>query len=326
MRMRASIFAPVAIALLAMVACTRDTDAQWPSKPVRLIVPFGAGTGSDLTARLFAPLLAQRWGTPVVVDNRPGGDSVVGLQAFVTSADRHTLLFAPGGSVTHLPLQHERLPFDPDADLVPVAIATRLNLGIAVTKSLAASSLHELAAMARAEPGKYRWAAVGGLPELIFSAFLRMEKSEMTHVAYRDIPNALRDLGAGRIHVMVASVATMAPQLQLNAARLVAVASSERTEFAPDIPTVVEAGYPVLAVDSQWGFFGWRGMSNQLRNRIAEDIQHAASDPKLVERLAAMGLVADASTAEEFAAAIERQRTQIATIVRIAGGLDVRVP
>lgn len=326
MRARVSLLVPVALALLAVAACSRDAEAQWPSKPVRLIVPFGAGTGSDLTARLFAPLLSERWGTPVVVDNRPGGDSIVGMQVFVASADEHTLLFAPGGSVTVVPLQHERLPFDPAEDLVPVAVATRISMGIAATKTLTVASLAELVALARAEPGKYRWAAVPGMPELIFSAFLKIEGLEMTHVAYRDFPNALRDLGAGRIHFMAASVATMSPQLQLDAARLIVVTSSERSQFAPTVPTVIEAGYPILAVDGQWGFFGWRGMSDVLRRRIAEDIRHAASDAALVERLAAMGQAADGGTGEEFAAEIERQRAQIATIARLAGGQGVRIP
>src|SRR5919106_4453808 len=91
----------VDVVLVALAGCSRGTaERAWPSKPVRLIVPFGAGTGSDLTARLFAPLLSERWATPIVVDNRPGADSVIGLQAFVASADEHTLLFAPIGAVT----------------------------------------------------------------------------------------------------------------------------------------------------------------------------------------------------------------------------------
>ena len=325
MRKNIAVLLPVVVALLAMAACSRDTPTQWPSKPVRLIVPFGAGTGSDLTARLFAPLLAQRWGTPVVVDNRPGGDSVVGLQAFVASADEHTLLFAPTGSVTLLPLLHKRLGFNPDEDLVPIAAATQVTLAIAATKTVAVSSLADLVALVRAQPGEYRWAAVPGLPELIFSAFLKMERLQMTHVAYRDIPNALRDLGAGRIHVMVGSVATISPQLQAGTIRLVALTNRERSAIAPLVPTAIEAGYPGLTVDTHWGFFGWRGMPNALRSRIADDIRHATSDPALVARLAAMGQIADGGTTEAFATAIERQRAQVTAIARIAGTEDVRI-
>ena len=292
-------------------------------------MPFGAGTGTDLTARLFAPLLAERWGTPVVVDNRPGGDSVIGLQAFVAGADEHTLLFAPTGSVTLTPLRHESLGFSPDEELVPIAAATEVTLAIAASDTVPISSLSDLVALARAQPGEYRWAAVTGLPELILSAFLELERLEMTHVAYRDIPNALRDLGAGRIHVMIGSIATISPQLPSGNVRLIAVTSSERSAIAPLVPTVIEAGYPSLTIDGQWGFFGPRGLSNDLRRRIADDVRQATQDPTLVARLAAMGQIADGGTAEEFAAAIERQRQQVADIARIVGlkeAEDVRVP
>ena len=280
MRSNALLSIPVALALFATAGCSPDTPTEWPSKPVRVIVPFGAGTGTDLTARLFAPLLAERWGTPVVVDNRPGGDSVIGLQAFVASADDHTLLFAPTGSVTLIPLRHERLGFSPDEDLVPIAAATEVTLAIAASHAVPISSLSDLVALARAQPGEYRWAAVTGLPELIFSAFLKLERLEMTHVAYRDIPNALRDLGAGRIHVMIGSIATISPQLPSGNVQLIALTSSERSAIAPLVPTAIEAGYPSLTIDGQWGFFGPRGLSNDLRRRIADDVRHATRIPR----------------------------------------------
>jgi tripartite-type tricarboxylate transporter receptor subunit TctC len=320
---------PVALALLATAGCSPDTPTEWPSKPVRVVVPFGAGTGTDLTARLFAPLLAERWGTPVVVDNRPGGDSVIGLQAFVAGADDHTLLFAPTGAVTLTPLQHESLGFNPDEDLVPIAAATEVTLAIAASRAVPISSLSDLVALARAHPGEYRWAAVPGLPELIFSAFLTLERLETTHVAYRDIPNALRDLGAGRIHVMIGSIATISPQLSSGNVRLLAVTTSERSAIAPQVPTAIEAGYPSLTIDGQWGFFGPRELPNDLRRRIAGDVRQATQDPTLVARLAAMGQIADGGTGEEFAVAIERQRQQVTEIARIVGLKeveDVRVP
>lgn len=320
---------PATLALLAIAACSGEMPAEWPSKPVTVIVPFGAGTGTDLAARLIAPLLAERWETPVVIDNRPGGDSVIGLQAFVARGDDHTLLFAPTGSMTLVPLLHERLGFSPAEDLVPIAAATEVTLAIASSSSMSVSSLADLVALARARPGEYRWAAAPGLPELIFSAFLALERLEMTNVAYRDIPTALRDLAAGRIHVMIASVATISPQLPSGDVRLIAVMNSERSAVAPQVPTAREAGYPGLTIDGQWGFFGPRGMPGERRLRVAGDIRHATSDAELVARLAGMGLVAVGDTGEDFSAAIARQRQQITRIARIVGlkGADhVRVP
>jgi tripartite-type tricarboxylate transporter receptor subunit TctC len=329
--MRGSTFLsiPVAVALLAMAGCSPDTPAAWPSKPVTVIVPFGAGTGTDLTARLLAPLLAERWGTPVVVDNRPGGDSVIGLRAFVASADDHTLLFAPTGSLTLVPLQHDNLGFAPAEELVPIAAATEVTLAIAASRAVPISSLADLVLLARAQPGEYRWAAVPGLPELIFSAFLRLENVEMTHVPYRDVPTALRDLGAGRIHVLVGSVATISPQLSSGNVQLLAVTNSERSAIAPLVPTAIEAGYPNLTVDGQWGFFGSRALSNDLRRRIADDVNHAMQDPALAARLAAMGQIVNSGSSEEFIATIERQRQQVTDMIRVVGpkeAEDVRVP
>lgn len=274
-----SVLMAVAVGLGAACAWTPSArQEEWPIRPVRVIVPFGAGTSSDLVARLFAPLLAERWQRSVVVDNRPGGDGVAGAQAFVGANDQHALLFAPSGLVTTNPLLHERLPYDPVRDLVPIAAAVRPSIGIAAAKSAQAGSLSELVALARRRPNAYLWAATPGLPELVFRAFLALEQLQMKHVAYRDIASAVHDFSTGRIHLMVAALPTMSSPLETGAARLLAVTNSARVLAAPDVPTAKEAGYPALTVDGLFGFFGWREMSVDLRDRIAADIRHAAED------------------------------------------------
>ena len=177
MHAQRSRFTAIAFALGIACACTgRAGPGEWPIKPVRLIVPFGAGASSDLAARLFAPRLAERWRRSVVVDNRPGGDAVAGVQAFVAANDHHTLLFAPTGVVTTTPLLHDRLPYDPVGDLVPIAAAGRPSIGIAAASSAPIHSLAELVALVRRRPGEYLWAATPGLPELVFRAFLELEQ------------------------------------------------------------------------------------------------------------------------------------------------------
>jgi tripartite-type tricarboxylate transporter receptor subunit TctC len=286
---------------------------------VRLIVPFSAGTGLDLAARLYAPLLAERWQHPVVVDNRPGGDGTTGVQAFVTANDAHTVLLAPIGLVTVNPLLHDRLPYDPEHDLVPISAAVRTSIGIAASSGASVRSLPDLITLVRRHPGHYVWAAAPGLPELVFRAFLALEELQMRHVAYREQSSAVHDLTAGRIHVMVATLATMNTPLEAGSARLLAVTNSDRVQTAPDVPTAKEAGFPTLTVDGLFGFFGWRGMPSELRDRIAADVGQAAQDPALASRLANVGLIVTAGTTNELTVAMAEQRTQVDNVASILG-------
>ena len=307
--------------VVALVVCACGPSSQsreWPSRPVRLIVPFGAGTSSDLAARLFAPLLASRWGQAVVVDNRPGGDGVVGAQAFVSARDRNALLFAPTGLVTTSPLLHDDLPYDPARDLVPIVAAGRPNIGIAAVAGLGVTTLAQLVARVRAHPGHYVWAGTPGLPELVFKGFVKLEQLDMKHVSYRDIAVAVQDLRAGRVHVMIAAVPTLAPALQRDAARLLAVTGTA-TVPGSTVPTARDAGYPALTVDGLFGFWGWRGMAPELRERIAGDVRAVSTDLDLTSRLARVGFLVEAGTPAQFADAVTAQRVQVAAIARIVG-------
>jgi tripartite-type tricarboxylate transporter receptor subunit TctC len=157
------------------------------------------------------------------------------------------------------------------------------------------------------------------MPDLIFRAFLTLEKVRMKHVPYRVQSMALQDVGAGRIHVMAASVATLSPVLQSGGARLLAVATSKRIAAAPDVPTTNEAGHPLLTLDGSWGFYGSRDMPATLRDRISDDIRYALDDAALAAKLAAMGLTVAPAGAHEFAQAVERQRRQVQEIASIIG-------
>ena len=316
--------ATAAIAAAAACACTPSSGvAEWPARPVRLIVPYAAGSAIDLSARLYAPLLAERWRRSVVVDNRPGGDGTAGVQAFVVGKDPHTLLLAPIGVVTVLPLLHDRLPYDAALDLVPISAAARVSMGIAVATDVSVHSLPALIELVRRRPGHYLWSAAPGLPEMVFKAFLALEKLQMKHVAYRDSSSAVHDFTAGRVHVLVSALATMNTPLESGVGRLLAVTNSARAPAAPEIPTAREAGYPTLTVDGLFGFYGGRDMPADLRQRLASDVQRAAEDRTLASRLAKVGLIAAAGTADELASATAEQQRQVDAI---AGILELRQP
>jgi tripartite-type tricarboxylate transporter receptor subunit TctC len=318
------------LAVLASIAATalvssadrstaEMTAATWPQRMVHLIVPIGAGVGSDIAARQFAERLAEIWKQPVVVENRPGADTLVGTVAFVNAHDDHTLLYAPGAPISLFPYVHDKLSYDPAHDLVPIASATDTFVMLAATRSLNVGSLPDLVAYSRAHPGALNWASGGGALTYVLAGFAKSAGLDMVPVAYREQGRALQDLSAGRVHVMITVLATLQAQVAAGNVRLLAAVNDRRAQAAPDVPTVREAGFPEVEFDGMWGFFGSRGMPPKLRDRIAADVATVAANPMLGARLAAIGQIAHASTPAEFAAAIEAQRAKIASIVKLTG-------
>jgi tripartite-type tricarboxylate transporter receptor subunit TctC len=313
-----------AFALLAGLVAATPSRAQapvqpWPQRTVKFIVPFGAGSATDIDARLFADRLASRWGKSVVVDNRPGGDGLVAIGAFVSANDDHTLLFASAGTFTVHPYEHEKLPYDARLDLLPIASVAAVVLAISVTDGLEARSLRELAALARARPGKLNVAAAQGLSDFLLSGFLVSSGVEMARIPYRDILQAPNDLAEGRIQVLMTSLAVVLPFTQTGRVRVLAVNSRTRAPAMPQAPTAIEAGYPALTLEGMNGLFGPRGMPDQLRQRIAEDVLAAAADPVIPERLASIGQIMQLAGPAEFAAAIDEQRAALAAIAKSLG-------
>jgi tripartite-type tricarboxylate transporter receptor subunit TctC len=315
------IFAVLAGLIVAAGAATpaRAQSATWPQKTVKLILPLGPGSATDVTARLYAERLAERWGRPVVVENRPGPDALVAVAAFVSARDEHTLLFSIGGPVTINPVSHEKLPYDPDRDLVPIASASDSFLAVAVSASLGVSTIDELIRRAQTEPGKLSWAATPGLPQFMFAGFAKSTGLDMVQVSYRDFAPAFQDLAEGRIQVVATGLLPLLPLAQAGKIKLLVVTNRERSPAAPELATAKEIGHPELAADGFQGFFGWRDMPDDLRERIAADVRAAATDPALKQKLAALGQAVRTGTPADFVAMIEEQRTKIAAIAKAIG-------
>ena len=269
-------FALATLAALALGAQPALAQTQaWPQRSVRLILPLGPGSGVDIGSRLIADRLAQKWGKPVVVENKPGGDAIVAITAFTGANDDHTFLMAPTSTFTAHPFLHEKLPYDVK-DLVPIARVSNTIVAVGVPASLGINSLDELIARAKAEPGKLNSAGTTGAIDFVVAGYLKNAGAEITKVPYRDGVQALNDLAEGRIQLYVAALAIMRPQVQAGKVKIIAVTNNERPPIMPDVPTAVEAKHPQLAVDGLIGLFGLRGMPDDLRNRIAADIKEAA--------------------------------------------------
>lgn len=299
------------IAAGALVATAVPALSQsWPQRPVRVLVTLGGGSGTDIGMRLLADRLPKHWGQPVVVENRPGGDGVVAISAFLNANDDHVLLGAPVSSFTAHPYVIPNLPYK-QGDLAPIARGWNVIIVIAVPASLPVNSMRELVELTKSRPGKLNWAGTTGAIDFLFAGFLKQNNLTMERVPYRNPQDAANDLATGRIEVCEASLATLRPQLEAGRIKLLAVTNSARTPSHPNLPTVKEAGYPELTLDGLVGLFGLQSMSSALRERIAGDVKVALNDPVINDRLTLTGQMLNFGTAAEFSASINEQRAMV---------------
>ena len=308
--------------LLAPISAARAADT-WPTRPVRLIVTLGAGSGVDIGARLFADKLSARWGQSVVVENRPGGDGMVAITSVLGAHDDHVLLVTPVGSFTAHPYFHDPLPYDP-SEMVPVARITKTVIVVSVPTSLNINSLKELDALARAKPGQLNWTTATGVTDFVFAGYLHALGLTMAKVPYKNPVSAVTDLAEDRIQVYMPAYAIVRPQVLAGKVKILAVTNHERAPALPDVPTAAEAGYPSLEFDGLVGLFGTRELAADVRARIADDIRTFASDPAIVEKLTATGQIVSPGNGAEFVTSIEQQKAQVAAIAKLFGNKPVQ--
>ena len=311
--------AAFAIALAAPMSARAD----WPERPVKLVVTFPPGSANDAAARIFADALGKKWGKPVVVEDRPGAEGTIGVGSFVASQDDHALLYTVAGSITVAPLLVEKLPYDVNHDLVPISATTAIVLTLAVSNQLAVNSIPELIEKLRANPGKYAWTSGPTLPRYVFSAFLKQHDLKMNFVSYRDASQPQADLGEGRIQALLTSLTASSSPVQTGKAHFLAVANPSRAATLPDLKTVRELGHPELEIEGLAGIFGGKTLSEALRNRIAADIAAICADADIRRKLEAGGHNVLSGTTEELKAGIEKQRSAINELARI---IDIRNP
>jgi tripartite-type tricarboxylate transporter receptor subunit TctC len=310
--------AAVFVALACASSSTASAQTSWPQRTVRFVVPLGPGSGADIGARLFADRLAARWGKPVVVENRPGGDGIVAITAFVGAHDDHTLLFSPASTFTAHPFLHDKLPYE-QSDLLPITRVSNTLVVIVAPTTLKVGSLAELVALARAQPGKLNWATATGISDFLFASFLKNANLEMSKVPYRDTVQPATDVAEGRIQLYWGALAIVRPHVQAGKAKILALSNGVHIPDEPAIPTVKEAGFPALAFDGLVGLFGPRDMADDIRERIAADVREVAGDPAIGARLLSTGQLVSPGRPAEFAASIDEQRSVVAEIAKEMG-------
>ena len=307
-------------ALFAPLFAAAPVAAQsWPTRPIKFILTLGPGSGSDIGARLLADRLTRKWDQPIVIENRPGGDGIVAINAFVSAQDDHVLMFAPSSSFIGHPYQHDNLPYKPD-DLAPIARVSNTVIGISVPMDLPVKTLGDVVELATSKPGQLNWAGLTGALDIMFEGWLKSIGVDIRKVPYRNPVEAVNDLAAGRVQVYESAYAIARPQIQAGKIKVLAVTNTARASAIPDVPTVAEAGYAALTMDGLVGLFGPPNMSSDLRERIAADIRTVMdADPLISDRLIMTAQVPNPGGPAEFAKSIDEQRAVLTKAAKDLG-------
>jgi tripartite-type tricarboxylate transporter receptor subunit TctC len=312
---------------IACIAClvlwSAPAAAQgYPGKAVRMIVPFPAGGGSDTAGRAIAQRLAERFGQPVVVENRVGAAGSIGADyASRAPADGYTILLGSTSELTQYPLVNRKIRYDPVRDFVPISMVGTIPLVLVVHSSLPANSVTDLIRLARAHPGKIDFgsAGVGATTHLAVEHFMLLTKVKLRHVPYKGSPQATADLVAGHIQMAIPTMPAALPFIQARRIRALAVTTEERAQVLPDVPTMQEAGVKGY-VNVLWaGVLAPRGTPDAIVKRLHSEIVSALKTEGVRKVLAASGATPKPSTPEEFAAFIKAELDKWSQVVKQAG-------
>ena len=310
---------PVLFAAALPQALAQD---NYPSRPIRIIVPSAPGGSSDIGARLIAQRLSERWGRPVVVENRAGASTIIGSEIVARAPpDGYTMLMAPGAFATN-PSAYKKMPFDALRDFAPITQTLLVPNLIVVHPSLPVYSVKDLIALAKARPGEilYGSAGHGTQPHLTMELFLMMAGIRMNHVPYKGGAPGITDLVGGQIAVMTtSSLSLLIPQVRAGRLRALGVTSATRNPALPDVPTVIEAGLPGYE-SVQWsGLLAPAGTPREIISKLHKETVAILRTPEARERLRSDGSEVVAGTPEEFAAFIQAEIVKWAKVVKAAG-------
>jgi len=307
------------IAALLLAVSVPAVAQSWPARPVRFILSLGPGSGADIGARLYADRLSKMWGQPAVIENRPGGDGVIAINAVIQAKDDHVLLWGPTANFVGHPYSLDKMSYDPK-ELVPVARVTGTVVTLGVPASMNVNSLKELLERGKQKPGSLNWTTAVTMTDIIMEGFMRTQGIEATQIRYKQPAEAVNDLLNERIQLYSSAYAIVRSQVQAGKIKLLAVQARNRVPGL-DLPTVGELGFPGLSFEGLVGIIAARSsnLPAAARERIGADIKTISKDPQVAERLAATAQLNTPGDAAEFAQSIEEQVQQLAASAKQLG-------
>ncbi len=313
-----------AVTLLAVIVFAMGLEAHaqtYPRSPIRIVVPFPPGGGTDLLARLLGQKLNESWGQPVVTDNRAGANGTIGAAIVSKSPpDGYTLLLVPSGFAVN-PSMYPRLPFNAEKDFAPITQLAASPLLVLVHPSLPATSIRELIALAKGKPGQINYASSGNgsPPHLATEHFKTMAKVNMVHIPYKGGGPAMVDLLAGQVSVYFNAILQALPYAKGGKLRPLAVTGPKRFPAIPQTPTVAEGGLPGYEMTNWYGLLAPAATPKDVVSRINAEVAKILNQAEAKERLAADGAIVVASTPEQFTAFLQQEMAKFAKIVKASG-------
>ena len=292
--------------------------AQFPAKPVRIMVPYAPGGGTDIISRQLAQKLSESWGQSVFVENRPGANGITGTDVVLKSpADGHNVVVVVAAHVINASLQ-AKMPFDPVADVAPVTLIARSPWVIAITPGVPAKDLKEFVGYARANPGKLRFGSSEPSSRLAGEQFKQLAGIDLQHVPYKGGSQIMTDMLGGHIETGFTSTLTVLQHYKSGKLKVIAVAGKARHPSMPDVPTAIESGYPEYETYAWYGMYAPKATPRDVVARIQQEIARIVRLPDMQERLNQFGAEPIASTPEEFAAYTRAEHDKFAKLVKAA--------
>ncbi len=295
--------------------------AQYPAKPVHLVVPFPAGGPTDVLSRVVAQKLSERWGTAAVVDNKPGAGGAIGSDFVAKSApDGYTLVMATSSTHSIGPAL-QKLPYDPERDFTPVAQAWSAPNVLVVSPKLDVADVRGLIALAKAKPGQLNFASsgIGTIPHLSAELFKSLAGIDIVHVPYKGTGLSISDISRGQVAMLFDSIITAQQHAKAGNVRMLAVSTAKRSALLPELPTMMEAGVPGYESTTYFGVLGPARLPREVVAKLSADIAAVLKAEDLRARFAAAGAEPVGSSPEAFAALVRSEREKWARLIRAAG-------
>jgi tripartite-type tricarboxylate transporter receptor subunit TctC len=296
--------------------------AQYPSKPVRIVVPYSAGGGTDIVSRAVGQKLSEKWGQSVIVDNRVGANGIIGADAVAKSqADGYTLLMSTPAEVSTNPHLYPNIPYNASRDFAPITLITITPLVVAVNPAVPATTIQELVALAKAKPGTLGFASpgTGSAQHLTGELLMSAAGIKLVHVPYKGAGQSIPDVISGQVPMGIYGVLTISQHAKAGRLRMLAVTTAKRSSAYADVPTIAESGLSGFDTSLWFGLIAPAATPKAVIGRIHDDVVAALKLPDLRERIASQGGDIVGDTPEEFAAFIAAESAKYADVIKRAG-------